>query len=240
MPGIPNFGISPIGRAACSALVLVICRGVSLKRPQVAQQPFCRGVSPKRPYARIPNVPMKTRRSVRLNGYDYRRNGLYFVTVCTNRHECLFGTVVDGEVILSAIGRIVAEEWQRTAELRENVELDAFVVMPNHIHGIIVIRNNDERAFRRDASTAAHGEPNRTLQANSLGAIIGRFKGKVSRCVHDMPKCRDLTVWQRNYFDHIIRSEKSLQAIREYVAMNPARWTEDSLYLDYSSGSLRF
>lgn len=182
---------------------------------------------------------MKTRRSIRLNGYDYRQSGLYFVTVCTKRHECLFGTVVDGEVILSTIGRIVAEEWQRTAELRENVELDAFVVMPNHIHGIIVIRNNNERAFHRNAPTAADCEPNRTLQAGSLGAVIGRFKGKVSRRVHDTPKCRDLTIWQRNYYDHVIRSEKSLQAVRTYIALNPASWTEDSYYSDDGLDLLR-
>lgn len=183
---------------------------------------------------------MKARRSIRLNGYDYRQDGVYFVTVCAYRHASLFGSIVDGVMNPNSIGHIIINEWYQTAKLRSYVDLDAFVVMPNHIHGIIVIRNSGERAFRRNAPTATTGEPNRILEAGSLGAIIGRFKGKVSRCVHDLPKCRDLTVWQRNYYDHVIRSEKSLQAIREYVAMNPARWTEDSLYLDDSSGSLRF
>ena len=175
---------------------------------------------------------MQKRRSSRLQGYDYRKDGVYFVTVCAYRHAKLFGTIDDGLMTPNIIGKMIVEEWHRTAELRPNVELDAFVVMPNHIHGIIVISNSDGRAFQRNAPTEPHVKPNRTLQARSLGAIVGRFKGKVSKRAHELPNCRDLVVWQRNYHDHIIRNEKSLQAIREYIATNPARWAEDSYYMD--------
>lgn len=171
----------------------------------------------------------QSRRSLRLNGYDYRQNGAYFVTVCAHRHANLFGSIEHGVMMPNAIGRIVADEWRRTAELRPYVGLDVFVVMPNHFHGIIVILN-DDWAFQRNAPTETNDEPKRKLQAGSLGAIVGRFKGKVSRRAHEMPGYRDLLVWQRNYYEHIIRNEKSLQAIREYVAMNPSRWTDDSYF----------
>lgn len=181
---------------------------------------------------------MKRRQSLRLEGYDYRQSGLYFVTISTNLHACLFGVVMNEEVKLSAIGRIVAEEWQRTAELRHNVELDAFVVMPNHVHGIIKITVEDSPMTNQVAPGDLGKSMSKYLQANSLGAIIGRFKGQVSRRVRKMPKCRDLTVWQRNYYDHIIRNEKSLNAIRDYIAMNPSRWTEDSYHSENGSDLL--
>ncbi len=175
-------------------------------------------------------MSIKSRRSLRLNGYDYRQNGAYIVTVCAYRHANLFGSIEDGVMTPNAIGRIIAEEWQRTAELRPYVGLDVFVVMPNHLHGIIAMFDDEQRPTRRVAPAASNSGQSKTLQARSLGAIVGRFKGKVSRRAHNMPGNRSLMVWQRNYYEHIIRSEKSLQAIREYIAMNPSRWAEDSYY----------
>ena len=173
---------------------------------------------------------MQSRRSLRLEGYDYRRQGVYFVTVCANRNAKLFGRIDDGVMIRNAIGDIINDEWWKTAELRPNVKLDAFVIMPNHIHGIIVISDDGSQATSQHASVDVPKPASRYLQSGSLGAIVGRFKGKVSRRVHDLPTCRDLLVWQRNFYDHIIRNEKSLQAIREYIMTNPGRWTEDSYY----------
>ncbi len=173
------------------------------------------------------------RRSLRLSGYDYSQNGVYFVTICTHRKASLFGSVRGGVMTLNTVGRIVDEEWRKTASLRSNVQLDAFAVMPNHLHGIIVIHGEDELRNQLSASAESGTEQNgKFLQAGSLGAIIGRFKGSVTKRVHGFANCRHQTIWQRNYYDHIVRTEKSLQAIREYVAMNPAYWEQD-LYFDY-------
>lgn len=175
---------------------------------------------------------MLSRKSFRLKDYDYRQNGVYFVTVCAYGHANIFGAIDDGVMMLNDIGKIVAEEWQRTADLRANVDLDASVVMPNHLHGIIMIRNEDDITSVQGPRTDSVNRNSAKLQAGSLGAIIGRFKGKVSRRVHEVSIYRDIQVWQRNYYDHIIRNERSLRAIREYIAFNPSRWPEDSLYIE--------
>ncbi len=175
---------------------------------------------------------MLTRRSLRLSGYDYSQNGVYFVTVCAYRHANLFGEIDGGVMMPNAIGRIIAEEWRRTAELRPYVGLDVFVVMPNHLHGIIAILGEDKRTN----PPAALAQPVKLkygkLQKRSLGAIIGRFKGSVTKRVRKMSIYRDFPIWQRNYYDHIVRNERSLQTIREYIMMNPERWAEDSYYVE--------
>jgi putative transposase len=118
------------------------------------------------------------RRSLRLRDYDYSQNGAYFVTICTHQGTCPFGDVVDGDMVLNEWGAIVREEWLRTAIVRINIELDAFVVMPNHMHGIIVIVDNDGTIgpTRRVAPTHATGP-----KSGSVGAIIGQFKSIVTK-----------------------------------------------------------
>src|SRR5262245_43829585 len=106
--------------------------------------------------------------SARLKGWDYTRAGLYFITVCTRNRECFFGEVKNGEVHLSAIGDIVAEEWKKTATIRPNVALDEWVVMPNHLHGILIIKSDVVETSRRDVSTTSQ------LKSGSVGAIIGQ------------------------------------------------------------------
>ena len=173
---------------------------------------------------------MQTRRSLRLKGYDYRQNGAYFVTICSYRHAELFGAIVGKTMRLNAIGRIVSEEWRRTADLRNNVEMDRYVIMPNHPHGIVLLLG--EEAVESPVRAAADSPERKGdyLLAGSLGSIIGRFKGRVTRRVRDMPHCQQLQVWQRNYHDHIIRNDKSLRDIQDYIAVNPSRWTEDRYY----------
>lgn len=178
---------------------------------------------------------MQTRRSLRLKGYDYSQNGAYFVTICAYRHANLFGLVDDSVFLPSAIGGIIAEEWARTAVLRPYVGLDAFVVMPNHLHGIIAIFREDNSANQRIAPAVNPARKAGELRAGSLGAIVGRFKSSVTRRVHGISKYSNLVVWQRNYYDHIIRNETSLANIREYIALNPSRWTEDVYYSENGS-----
>ena len=167
------------------------------------------------------------RRSTRLRGYDYRREGAYFVTICTYQRLHLFGHIAGDTMHLNQCGQIVRDEWLRTESVRPNVALDAFVVMPNHLHGIIVILETltGVGASRWDAQP-----DDDWLQAHSLGAIVGQFKAQVTKQIRRLPGAGDdYPVWQRNYHDHIIRNAPDLQRLRTYVATNPARWPSDSL-----------
>ena len=168
------------------------------------------------------------RRSIRLRGYDYAQSGAYFVTICAYHMACLFGEVVNGEVQLNEWGQIVDEEWRRTSEVRAYVSLDAFVIMPNHMHGIIVLDRRGDPPGRPYSQLPARGPA-----AGSLGAVVGQFKSQVTKRIRASCGRRDVFIWQRNYYEHIIRNEADLARIRRYIAHNPARWMDDS---DYSGG----
>ena len=169
------------------------------------------------------------RRSIRLKGYDYTQPGAYFVTLCTHDRAHLFGEVVDGEMRLNEWGEIVRDEWFKTAQVRPYVQLrdDEFVVMPNHIHGIIWIADN-VGATRRVAPTdrVAPTTP-RGPAPQSIGAIIGQFKSAVTKRMNELRDTPGALVWQRNYYEHIIRNERALNAIRQYIDENPLRWDLD-------------
>ncbi len=168
---------------------------------------------------------VRRRKPTRLQVYDYTQSGIYFITICTHDRLPLFGRIMDAEMYLSKAGQIVAEEWQQTAIIRPYVELDVFVVMPNHFHGLLILDGREttgQGATRRVAPT---------LAAESLGAIIGQFKSVVTKRIRSMPYSDPAAmIWQRGYHDHIVRSEADLDRIREYIASNPARWTEDRYY----------
>ncbi len=179
--------------------------------------------------------------SARLKDWDYAGAGWYFVTICTRERECVLGDVIDGEVRLSPVGEIVADEWQRTPLIRPNVMLDAWVVMPNHLHGIIVLQYAAVETPRRGVSgpdgvieTRAWGEgktPRRgvstgsRLKSNSLGSIIGQFKSVATKRIRaaGYPSFQ----WQERFYDHIVRDERVTDKIREYVAGNAAKWQDD-------------
>ncbi len=168
------------------------------------------------------------RRSIRLIGYDYTQPGAYFVTIVTHERGCLFGKVVNGAMQLNPLGEIVRAEWFKTAELRPYVRLDEreFVVMPNHIHGIIWIVDDDDNddvgATRRVAPTIPRGPIPR-----SIGAIIGQFKSAVTKRINAMRNRASAPIWQRNYYEHIIRNDSSRNRIRQYILENPLRWHLD-------------
>jgi REP element-mobilizing transposase RayT len=172
------------------------------------------------------------RRSLRLRGYDYTQGGLYFVTICTHAKACIFGEIVDGTVHLSASGQIVAEEWERTAELRPQVALDAFIVMPNHPHGILTLIDVDAagRALPIQQSRMAGVTPPGPT-AGSVSAIIGQFKAASARRINAVRHTPGTAVWQRNFHDHIIRHDRALEQIRAYIADNPAIWEADQLHM---------
>ena len=175
------------------------------------------------------------RRSIRLKGYDYSQPGIYFVTLCIHRRECLLGEVIEGVMQLSAAGRIVEKEWLRNALVRRNVELDAFVIMPNHLHGLIILTDNPKVVPRRNAlpenlnSIKGYTQTNRPKGpvSGSLGAIIGQFKSLSGKRINRIRKSPGVSVWQRDFHDHIIRHEVALENIRQYIVKNPQRWAND-------------
>jgi fatty-acyl-CoA synthase len=163
------------------------------------------------------------RRSIRLQGYDYTRAGAYFITICAHDRLCLFGEIGQYEVRLSELGRIVEEEWLRTPSLRPTVELDTFVVMPNHFHAVLVLGDAGEGTARCAPTTQQFGR----MVAGSVGAIVRGFKSAVTNRTNRARTGVTTTVWQRNYYEHIIRDEAALNRIREYVTTNPQRWALD-------------
>jgi REP element-mobilizing transposase RayT len=151
---------------------------------------------------------------MRLRGYDYSQAGAYFVTCCTNMHRCALGTVTEGRVELSRAGAVAASVWESLPDHFRGVELDAFVVMPNHVHGIVVLP---------DMSV---GSGDRV----TLGRVMGYYKYTSTRLINATRGTAGMPVWQRHYFDHIVRSYESLDRIRQYIENNPLRWHLDSLY----------
>ena len=158
------------------------------------------------------------RRSVRLKNYDYAESGAYFVTVISQNRQCIFGEVVDGKIELNEFGHILAEEWERSNKIRQEIELDAFVVMPNHIHGIVTI----DVVGATGRSPSPSGPPKR-----SLGAFVGGFKSAVTTRINQFRGTPGAAIWQRNYYEHVTRDEESLNRIRQYILDNPARWASD-------------
>jgi REP element-mobilizing transposase RayT len=182
------------------------------------------------------------RRSIRLPGYDYSSAGAYYVTVVTWHRECLFGEVLDGEMIPNKIGKIVQWEWQNLALSFKFVELGASQVMPNHFHGILLF--HDVGATRPGITGSFAGktpEHNATVsgldgsplprgpKAASLGAIIGQFKSRVTKRLWKMPEFSGTPIWQRNYYEHIIRNEWDMRAKWDYILANPALWDDDDV-----------
>jgi REP element-mobilizing transposase RayT len=167
------------------------------------------------------------RRSIRLRGYNYAQAGLYFVTVCAQGRVCLFGDVIDAEMRLNEFGHIAAEEWARTADIRPNVTVEAFVVMPNHVHGIVAIDDGDAPGtgtLQRAPTTERFGKPT----SNSIPTIVRLFKSATTKRINALRGMPGVPVWQRNYYEHIVRDEDSLHRIRQYISENPARWADDA------------
>lgn len=161
-----------------------------------------------------------SRRSVRLKEYDYASAGIYFVTICTYEKRCILGNVIAEKTSLSQTGAIVAKCWSRIPDHHPNVKLDEFVLMPNHVHGIIEIVG------------ATHASPLRNRKKPgpppaSLGAIVGSFKSAVTKRVNETNNSPGASFWQRNYYERVIRNEKELKLIRQYIATNPLQWELD-------------
>jgi len=194
------------------------------------------------------------RRSIRLDGYDYSRAGAYFVTVCTRDWACLFGEIADGQMRLNTAGLVVEQCWLDVPRHFPNVELDQFVVMPNHVHGIMAIVEtvgathaspitmsrtiDDNVGVTRPSSPvrvswpvigyarATHASPPRRAgpKGRSIGAVVGSFKSAVTKRINELSDTSGTSVWQRNYHERIVRDDASLDTMREYIVRNPLRW----------------
>jgi REP element-mobilizing transposase RayT len=177
---------------------------------------------------------VKWRRSVRLRGYDYAGYGTYFVTICTRERAHLFGAVVDGAMVLDSRGRIAATAWDQTAA-RPGVVIDAYVVMPDHVHAIVMIDpdgvGDADVGAQRAAPlrTAPGGVTPNNVASGSLGAVVRAYKSAVTRDINRLAGVEGRSVWQRNYHEHIIRDARDMDRLRAYIAHNPARWAADAL-----------
>jgi REP element-mobilizing transposase RayT len=178
------------------------------------------------------------RRSIRLREYDYSQTGFYFITICVHERQCLFGEIINGQLQLNKYGEIAHNEWENTAKIRKNVSLDVFVIMPNHVHGIVVIHDNNRRGTMPRAleKDTAHHAP--TLEqfgkptSNSIPTIIRSYKATVTKQVNQLRNTLGAQFWQRNYYEHIIRNEKELSNIRQYIVNNPLHWDFDREHLN--------
>jgi len=205
------------------------------------------------------NPQIHHRRSIRLKGYDYSWAGAYFITICTKDRKCLFGEITNGEMTLNEMGQIAYNEWLRTPELCPNVSLDVFAIMPNHMHGIIVIIEDENEKRGGDLhspdceiinftnESSSHGEniddrheyegeckgecysPRQFRSpSNNIGAMVRGYKSSVAKQINLINYSG--SIWQRNYHEHIIRTEMSNKRICDYIINNPKRWIDDRFH----------
>lgn len=182
------------------------------------------------------NPDAHRRRSMRLKGWDYSRPGGYFVTICTQGRECRLGKIAGGKMRLSDAGEMVRWTWEELPSKYPGVEIDAFVVMPNHVHGIIVLTDAvgaGPRARPGPHTRPVEGRPQGAAPTRfSLPDVVHRFKSlTTARYRSGVARLGwppfSARFWQRNYYEHILRGEAEMDRAREYVLCNPLKWTED-------------
>ena len=184
--------------------------------------------------------PTRRRPTLRLKGYDYAQPGAYFITVCTAARACLLGRIVDGQTILSDIGRMVHCVWTKLSERCPGVAIDVCVIMPNHLHGIVTLTGNG--VHHPTAATGSVWEPTPTRDKAydggqsrqiTLPEVVRRFKTLTTRECQDLllnpsnHQMERIRLWQRNYYEHVIRDEYALERVRQYIADNPLKWDLD-------------
>jgi putative transposase len=166
------------------------------------------------------------RSSLRLQHYDYSQSGAYFVTICTNKKEPIFGQIVEDEIRLSVRGQFVQSTWESLPIRYPKIQTDAFIVMPNHIHGIIMIVGDNVGAIHVLPLHQSRIQRRRMLLPNA----IGYFKINSSKQINLTRGTHGKRVWQRNYYEHVIRNENELFNLRHYILRNPALWLKDPEY----------
>jgi putative transposase len=172
----------------------------------------------------MPNTALHDRKPNRLQEYDYSQNGYYSITVCTQGRREWFGNIENDTIKLNEYGKIVMECWHDLPAHYMNIKLDVFTVMPNHVHGIIVIVGN---GLKQRMCVGNGLKPFPTIKMHGLSEIIRGFKTFSSRRINEKIKNRQNFRWQKSFYDHIIRNELSLNRIREYIVHNPQQWATD-------------
>lgn len=164
--------------------------------------------------------------SIRLSTFDYSTEAVYFVTICVQDKIPFFGEVKDWKMHLSAAGRIVQDEWKKTAEIRKSQEvlLDAYCVMPDHFHAVLIIGNPDLPPKNRNVPITPGHFTEFGIQSQTLGAIVRGFKGACTRRIREFEPA---FAWQSLFYDHIVRDQASLHRIQDYIQNNPAKWHWD-------------
>jgi len=181
------------------------------------------------------NPNIHHRKSIRLKGYDYSQAGLYFITICCQDRACLFGHIENSEMVLNDAGKMVETEWLKLHERFNNIELHEFVVMPNHFHAILETVGATLVVAQNDVETQ-NGQPQGIAPTSkTIGNMVGAFQSIVT--VEYIRGVKTLgwqpfngKLWQRNYYEHIIRNEQSHQTISKYIINNPSKWNDDKFY----------
>ena len=155
------------------------------------------------------------RRSIRLKNYDYAQIGVYFITICCEGGKCRFGTIENGEMFLNDAGKIAFDEWEKTPNKRSNIQIDAFVIMPNHTHAIITIRRGVLHTPLRSPS-------------QTVGSIVRGYKSAVTKQLKQLGFER--SIWQRNYYERIIHNCTAYQHVVDYIQNNPVHWKNDDFF----------
>jgi putative transposase len=171
------------------------------------------------------------RRSVRLKGYDYTQPGVYYITICTNRRQCIFGDVIDGQMRLNFLGYLAHICWLDIPNHFSRFQLDTFVIMPDHVHGLLAIVNNTPLKTKHGLVPTPEqlGQPVR----GSIPTAIRSYKGAVTRFIHKLCETPEVPVWQDGFHESIIRDEKTLNCKREYIINNPQRWGDNPQKLEH-------
>ncbi len=178
--------------------------------------------------ALLGDVVARRRKSIRLPGFDYSQPGAYFITVCTQNRASIFGDVTEGKLCLNAAGRLAQAVWEELPQHYPHVHLDAWTVMPNHVHGIAILKSDSVGLVGADSvDHVGAGLKPAPTQRHGLPEIVRAFKTFSARRINALQGTAGTALWQRNYYEHVIRDEAALDRIRQYIADNPARWHED-------------
>ncbi|MBX7154078.1 MAG: transposase [Candidatus Kapaibacterium sp.] len=174
-----------------------------------------------------------SRRSIRLKHYDYSQPGGYFITVCTHERNCLFGEVINGLMVNNTFGNYVQRAIEQTSTIRPNVYVDCFVVMPNHFHALVMMLDSDTYSSSTttdDITTIEEHTLNRfTSPSRTIGSIVRGIKSSATAQINTDRNTPKEPVWQRNYYEHVLRSEHDLHNVRTYILNNPRQWHLDEL-----------
>jgi REP element-mobilizing transposase RayT len=175
------------------------------------------------------------RKSIRILNFDYSQTGIYAVTICTNEKHHLFGKIISGKVILNNFGLIAYDCWNDITSHFLAASLMDFIVMPNHVHGIIAIQNENILIAGAACCAPTKGSNKSKPGRGSLSVIVRSYKSAVTRCIHDNNSADNNKIWQRGFYEHTIRNEEELKSVIEYIKLNPARWEANAM--PYSIGA---